>query len=336
MQRKNKVFIIAEAGVNHNNNIYFAKKLIKTAKKCGADAIKFQVFKTENYIIKKAPLAGYQKKNTNFSDQFKLIKRLELSEIKLKQIMNFAKKNKIKFLASAFDNWGIDFLDKNKIQIYKIPSGEITNYPYLKIIAKKNKEVILSTGMSNMHDVSSALKILMKFGLPKKKITLLQCNTDYPTPLEDVNLNVLKTYKKKFNTKIGLSDHTNSVVIPSAAVALGAEVVEKHLTLNKKLSGPDHKASLNPSEFTQMVKNIRETEKSLGISIKKVTKSEKKNILIARKSIVAKINIKKGQKFKEYMLACKRPAAGLSPIFWNNVLKKKARKNYKADEMIKL
>ena len=329
-----KIFIIAEAGVNHNNKLHNAFKLIDKAKKVGASAVKFQVFKTENYIQKDAPLAKYQMKNSKFSNQFELIKKLELSEKSLEKIINYCKKKKIQFLASPFDLWGVDYLKKKKIPIIKIPSGEINNIPYLEKIGALRRKIILSTGMSTDKEVSNALKILKKSGTKLKNITLLQCNTEYPTRLEDINLNVISTFRKKFKVNVGLSDHSSSTVIPSAAVAMGAKIIEKHITLNRKMPGPDHKASLEPKEFKLMVQNIKDVLKALGSKKKKVTLSEKKNIFIARKSIVAKKNILKGEFFNYKNLTTKRPGNKTSASKWYQLIGKRALKNYFKDDFI--
>ena len=330
-----KTYIIAEAGVNHNNRIDLALKLVDAAKKCGADAVKFQVFKTENYIKKISPLAEYQKKNTKFKNQFDMIKNLELSEINLNKIIDYCIKKKIQFLASPFDHWGIAFLKKKKIPIIKIPSGEINNYPYLEKIAKLKRKVILSTGMSSLSEIKKAINLLVKNGTTKKNITVLQCNSAYPTPLNDANLNVLKTFKKKLKVNVGLSDHSSSTIIPSIAVAFGAVIVEKHLTLNNKMTGPDHKASLEPREFALMIKNIKDSIISLGSGKKKPSKSEKKNIKIVRKSIVAKKKILKGEILSNKNLILKRPALGIPASKWYKLIGKKAKKNYHKDDFIK-
>ena len=331
---KKKIFIIAEAGVNHNNKISLAFRLINEAKKAGADAVKFQVFKTENYVQKDAPLAKYQKKKSAYKTQFQMIKDLELSEKNLIKIKNYCIKKKIQFLASPFDFWGVDFLKKNKIPIIKIPSGEINNIPYLEKIGSLRKEVILSSGMSNLKEISRALFILKKKGTKLKNITLLQCNTEYPTKLEDTNLNVLHTFKKEFKVKVGLSDHSNSLVIPCAAVALGATVIEKHFTLSKKMKGPDHKASLEPKELKTMINNINAVIKAMGSKKKKVTLSEKKNIPVVRKSILANTYIKKGEKFTIQNLTTKRPGNKISASNWYNLIGRKAKKNYEKDDFI--
>jgi N,N'-diacetyllegionaminate synthase len=329
------LFIIAEAGVNHNNNINLALKLVDAAKKAGANAVKFQVFKTENYIKKNAPLASYQRINTKFKNQFEMIKNLELSENNLNKIIRHCKKKKIQFLASPFDFWGIDFLKKKNVPIIKIPSGEINNYPYLKKIGKLKRKIILSSGMSSMGEIKKAIDILQKNGTSKNKITLLQCHSDYPTKLKNINLRVLGTFMKKFKIKVGLSDHSQSMLIPSIAVALGASLIEKHITTDNNMFGPDHKASLNPENFTIMVNNIRDTVTALGSNKKFLSKYEKKNIKIARKSVVALKKIKKGDIFTSKNLTTKRPALGIPASNWNSILGKKAKKNFSIDEYIK-
>ena len=270
-----KIFFIAEAGVNHNNKIKLAYRLIDAAKLAGADAIKFQVFKTENYVSKKAPLANYQKKNTKQINQYRLIKKLELSESNLEKIIKYCKSRKIKFLASAFDLWGINFL-KKKITTFKIPSGEINNFLYLREVSKSAKKIILSTGMSNEKEIGEALNYLYKNGISKTQITLLQCTTEYPTPFNELNLKVIKKFKTKFKVSVGLSDHSVGEVAPIIAVSMGAEIIEKHLTLNRKLTGPDHKASIEPKELKILIKKIKQAQLSLGHELKKPTKSEKK------------------------------------------------------------
>ena len=331
---KKRVFIIAEAGVNHNNKINLAFKLVDAAKSSGADAIKFQVFKTENYVSRKAPLAKYQKKNSNKSNQFDMIKNLELSETNLKKIMHYCKKKKIIFLASPFDQWGLSFLIRNNVKIIKIPSGEINNIFFLKKISQYKKNVILSTGMSKMTEVKRAVNILISSKIKKSQITILQCNSEYPTPIKDLNLNVLKTFKEKFNLKIGLSDHTKSIYPPIVAVSLGAKVIEKHLTLNTNSPGPDHKASVNPKDFKLMSKLIRLTESSLGSYEKKPSKSETKNIKIARKSVFALRTIKRGDKFSTKNICLKRPAFGIQAENFEKLLGKRSKKDYLEDQII--
>lgn len=336
MIKLKKTYVIAEAGVNHNNKISFAFKLIEAAKKAGADAIKFQVFKTENYVAKNAPLAKYQKKNTSIDNQFNLIKDLELSEDKINKIIKYCKLKKITFLASAFDTWGVKFLKKKKIKTFKIPSGEINNFNYLEEVSQAAKHIILSTGMSTQYEVHAAVKFLFKKKFNKKNITILQCNTEYPTPYKDLNLNVIKNFKKKLKVNVGLSDHSLGDVAPIMAVTLGASVIEKHITLNKNLIGPDHKASMEPIDFANMVKKIRIAETALGTFEKKPTKSEKKNISIARKSIYAARFIKKGQIFTKKNIILKRPATGINAGEYNNILGKKAIRDFEIDNLIKI
>ena len=289
-----KVLIIAEAGVNHNGSLRLAKKLVDAAKKAKADYVKFQSFNHEKLTIKNAPKAEYQKSNSKKNQtQSSMLKSLELSKSEQINLIKYCKKKKIKFLCTAFDEENLQFLIKEGIDYIKIPSGEITNLPFLKFIKKKQKKILLSTGASNIKDIANALKILNN----KKKITILHCNSAYPTPTQDINLNSLRAIKEKFGCDIGLSDHSLSLIAPSCAVAIGATVIEKHFTLNRKLKGPDHKSSLEPNDLSIMIKNIREIENSLGKKEKIVTKSEKKNRNIIRKSIVASTDIKKGDRF---------------------------------------
>ena len=330
-----KVKIIAEIGPNHNGKLHIAKKLIKEAMMCGADYVKFQTFVTEDIIIKKAEKAQYQiDKNNKHETQFTMLKKLELSQSNFKILHKYCKKVGIKFLSTAFDLKSLNFINTLKPDFFKIPSGEITNLQLIKEIARFKRKVILSTGMSTLQEVNMAFNFLKKNGIPKSRIIILHCNTEYPTPAADVNLNVLKTFKKKFKTKVGYSDHTFGIEVSVAAVAMGAEVIEKHFTLDRKMSGPDHKASLNPKEFSEMVNSIRNIEKAIGGFIKKPTNSEKKNINIARKSIVAAVKIKKGEKFTIKNLCIKRPGSGKSPINWFKTLGKASKKNYMKDEFI--
>ena len=331
-----KTFVIAEAGVNHNGSINLAKKLINAAVSSGADAVKFQTYKVENLVTRYAKKASYQRKNSNKKEtHFDMLKRYQLSEKIHKNLINYCKSKKIIFLSSAFDHDSIDLLNHFGLRIFKIPSGEITNYPYLKYIGKLNKKIILSTGMSNMVEIGKALDVLIKSGTKKKNITVLHSNTEYPTPMKDVNLKAMISIGKKFNISYGYSDHTLGFEVDIAAVALGATCIEKHLTLNSKMIGPDHKASLEPVEFKKMVKAIRNTEKALGSNQKKPSKSELKNIKIVRKSICALNNIKKGEIFSMNNLTIKRPGNGLSPFKIKKLLGKKSNKNYKKDQQIK-
>ena len=314
-----------------------AKKLIKKAAEAGADYVKFQIYKAENLVTKNAQKAKYQKINSKKKEnQFEMLKRFELSIKDFKILKKICKDNKIKFLCSSFDIESTKSLLKLGTNIFKIPSGEITNLPYLKFIGGLKKKVILSTGMSSYKEILDAIKILTNNGTKKKNITLLHCNSEYPTPYKDVNLLAMQSIKKKFGTKIGLSDHSLGIEVPIAAVALGARVIEKHFTLNKNSPGPDHKSSINFLELKKMIKSIRNIEKSLGDGIKKKSKSEKKNINIVRKSIVAKVKISKGEKFSYKNLTTKRPGNGLSPMKIENIIGKKAKKNFFKDQQIYL
>ena len=331
----NKVFIIAEAGVNHNGSIDLAKKLIDIASNSGADAVKFQSFKAKNLVTKDAIKARYQNINTgNCESQYDMLNKLELSEEMHHELISYCKTKNIIFLSSPFDHGSIKLLNDLDLKIFKIPSGEITNLPYLREIGKLNKKVILSTGMSNIDEIEEALNILIQSGTKKKNITVLHANSEYPTPMEDVNLRAMKTIANKFDISYGYSDHTNGIEISIAAVAMGASCIEKHFTLDCNMEGPDHKASLEPSQLKAMVKAIRNIEKALGSSIKKASKSELLNIKIVRKSIVAKTKIKKGEILTQQNLSVKRPGRGMSPMKWDDVVGTKSTKDYNEDEPI--
>lgn len=328
-----KVFIIAEAGDNHNGNFELALRLVDKAVEAGADCVKFQTFKTENVVSKFAEQAEYQKKNTGIVEsQFEMIKKLELNFDQFVEIRNYCNKKGIMFLSTAFDLDSIEFLKSLDLQVWKIPSGEITNLPYLEKVAQTGKDVILSTGMCEMQDIYNAIEVLHSHGCGK--ITVLHCNTEYPTPMRDVNLNVLSTLRNKLKVEVGYSDHTQGIEVPIAAVALGATVIEKHFTLDKNMEGPDHKASLEPNELTSMVQAIRNIEQAMGSFEKHVTVSERKNIDIARKSIVAKKDIKKGEILTEENLTIKRPGTGISPMQWYDVLGTAAIRDFDEDENI--
>lgn len=328
-----KVFIIAEAGDNHNGDYNLALQLVDKAVEAGADCVKFQTFITENVISKFAEKADYQKENTGESEsQYEMVKKLELSFEQFRSIKGYCEKKGILFLSTPFDLDSIDFLQEIDIPFWKIPSGEITNLPYLEKIAKTKKDIILSTGMSTMEEIGQALDILKKNGAGN--ITLLHCNTEYPTPFEDVNLQAMKTMKKAFGVSVGYSDHTVGIEVPVAAVAMGATVIEKHFTLDKNMEGPDHKASLEPDELRQMVTSIRNIEKAMGSDVKQPSPSEKKNINIARKSIVAKRAIQKGEILTEENLYIKRPGDGISPMRWYEIIGTKAVKDFVEDELI--
>ena len=331
----NKIIIIAEAGVNHNGDIKIAKKLIEVASKAGADYVKFQTFVAKDCVSLNAKKAKYQIQNTkNNESQFDMIKKLEFSKKDHEILINHCKKYNIKFLSTPFDLESIKLLNDLGLDTFKIPSGEITNLPYLKAIAKLNKKIILSTGMSNLADIENALDVLIKNGTKRKNISLLHCNTQYPTPIEDVNLNAIKTIKEAFKLDVGYSDHTNGINIAIAAVVMGACIIEKHFTLDKNMQGPDHLASLEPNELEAMIKGIRELELAFGDGIKKASKSEKDNIKIVRKSLIANKNIKKGEKFTKENLTTKRPGSGICAMNYDKYLGKIAQKNYQKDELI--
>ena len=330
------VFIIAEAGVNHNGSIKLAKKLIDVAVEAGVDAIKFQTFKAEKLVSKNAKKAKYQKENMSSSDdnQFNMLKKLELDIDAHHELIEYCNSKNIMFLSTPFDHDSIDMLNDLKIPIFKIPSGEITNLPYLRHIGSLEKKVILSTGMADIGEIEDALDILIEAGTLKENITVLHANTMYPTPMEDVNLRAMVTIGNTFDIAFGYSDHTLGIEVPIASVALGATCIEKHFTLDKNMEGPDHKASLEPDELKAMVKAIRNIEIALGSSVKKPTKSEKPNMEVARKSIVAKKAIKKGEILTKENLAVKRPGSGISPMRWNEVIGTIAKKDYEVDELI--
>ena len=329
------VFIIAEAGVNHNGSVDLAKKLIDVASISGADAVKFQTFKAENLIVKNTQKADYQKQTTDASEsQFDMIKKLELDVEAHKELIAYCQKKDIIFLSTPFDHESIDLLSDLGLQIFKIPSGEITNLPYLRHIGSLGKKVVLSTGMSNLKEVGDALNILINAGTSKDNITVLHANTMYPTPMEDVNLNAMLTIQKEFGVDIGYSDHTLGIEVDIAAVAMGASCIEKHFTLDKTMDGPDHKASLEPEELKAMVGAIRNIEKALGSSEKKPSPSEIVNIDVARKSIVANCAIKKGDILSEKNISTKRPGIGINPMKWDEVIGTISSKNYNADELI--
>ena len=334
----NKVYIIAEAGVNHNGKIDMAYQLIDVAIEAGADAIKFQTFKAEHSISKYAPKANYQYETTNkLESQYDMIKKLELSANDHKGLNSYCTNKNISFLSTPFDLHSINILNNLGLQTFKIPSGEIINLPYLEAIGRLNKKVLMSTGMANLGEIEDALEILIKFGTKKKNITILHVNTEYPTPMKDVNLKAMLTIKEAFKVNVGYSDHTLGIEIPIAAVGLGATVLEKHFTLDRSLPGPDHKASLEPEELKTMIRAIRNVELALsGSGIKEPSKSEFKNIRIARKSIVAARPISKGETFTSVNLAVKRPGTGINPMLWGEIIGKKAIRNFAEDELIKV
>jgi len=329
------VFIIAEAGVNHNGSIDLAYKLIDVAVESGADAVKFQTFKAENIASKNAPKAEYQKQTTDESEsQFDMLKKLELDVETHKELITYCKQKDIIFLSTPFDHESIDLLCDLGLQIFKIPSGEITNLPYLKHIGSLSEQVILSTGMSTLEEVGDALNVLTNAGTLKENITVLHANTMYPTPMEDVNLNAMLTIQKEFGLAVGYSDHTLGIEVDIAAVVMGASIIEKHFTLDKTMDGPDHEASLEPEELKEMVASIRNIEKALGSSEKKPSPSESSNIKVVRKSIIANQNIKKGDLLTDKNISVKRPGGGISPMQWDEIIGVAASKDYNADELI--
>lgn len=329
-----RVFIIAEAGVNHNGEIRLAKRMVDAAREAGADAVKFQSFITGNLVTVDAPLADYQSRTIKENSQYDMIKKLELSRNDHYELFDYCRKKSILFLSSPFDLESIDLLQELGLEIFKIPSGEITNLPYLEKIGKLKKTIIISTGMASLGETEWALGILTANGTQKEKITILHCNSEYPTPLQDVNLAAMCTIKAALKVKVGYSDHTTGIEIPLAAVAMGATVIEKHFTLDKGMKGPDHRASLNPDEFTRMVEGIRGIEIAVGSGIKSVSQSERKNRNLVRKSIVAARAIKAGEVYTNENLAVKRPGDGIPPGMWYQILGKYAHKDYHKDEFI--
>ena len=331
----NKVLIIAEAGVNHNGDLELAKKLVEAAASAGADIVKFQTFKAEQLASLSAKMADYQLRNLNESStQQAMLKKLELKFEDHAELIELCKKLGIGFLSTAFDFESLEFLKTLHLGLWKIPSGEITNLPYLEIIGRLNQKVILSTGMSNFSEVETAFNVLLKNGTQLQNLTVLHCNTDYPSKMEDVNLLAMKEMGLKLNSQYGYSDHTLGIEIPIAAVALGATVIEKHFTLDRNMPGPDHKASLLPDELKQMVASIRNIDKALGSPNKRPSASELKNREIARKSIVTQKVIKKGELFSSENLTTKRPASGISPMRWHEIIGTRASRDYLEDELI--
>lgn len=330
-----RVFVIAEAGVNHNGSIEIAKQLVDAAVMAGADAVKFQTFKAENLVCRNASKADYQMQTTDVNEsQFDMLKKLELSSEMHEQLIEYCMSRKIMFLSTPFDVESMKYLVKCGVSIIKIPSGEITNYPLLREAGKTKKKVIISSGMSFLDEVRDAVGVLKANG--GKDITVLHCNTEYPTPYEDVNLRAMLALKEELGVAVGYSDHSQGIEVPIAAVALGAGVIEKHFTLDKNMEGPDHKASLEPNELQAMIRAIRNVESALGNGVKQPSKSEKKNIDIVRKSIVAKCDIEEGEVFAENNLTTKRPGTGISPMLWEQVIGKIAKRSYHADEMIEI
>ncbi len=335
MIRAPKTLIIAEAGVNHNGDLDLAKKMIEQAKYCGADYVKFQTFRADSLVTAIAPKAEYQIDSGNLNEtQFQMLSQLELSREAHVELINHCKKLDIKFLSTAFDIKSLDMLNGFGIERIKIPSGEITNYPYLWKVGSFGKPVILSTGMSDLAEIEAAINTLQNAGVSLGNITVLHCTTAYPVPIKDVNLNAMLQIKHKFNVQVGYSDHTEGIDIALAAVAIGATVIEKHFTLDRDLPGPDHKASLEPKELKAMIESIRNIELSLGDGRKRVVDSEFQNRKVIRKSIVAASDIKKGELFSELNVTTKRPGDGISPMRWLDFIGKPAKRDFQAEEKI--
>lgn len=332
----NKTLIIAEAGVNHNGSLDMAMRMVDAAVETGADAIKFQTFKAKNIIAAHAPKALYQQKTTGSGEsQLEMVKKLELDEAAHINLFQYCLERGIQFLSTPFDLESIDLLDRLGLTTFKIPSGEITNLPYLRKLGILKKRLILSTGMADLDEIKDALDVVIHSGTLLESITVLHCNTEYPTPVEDVNLKAMLTIKAVFpGIQVGYSDHTTGIEVSIAAVALGARVIEKHFTLDRNLPGPDHKASLEPNELMAMIAAIRNIEKAVGDGIKKPSPSELKNKAIARKSIVAARSIMKGEMFTEECLTVKRPGTGISPMRWDEFVGRRATRNYEEDELI--
>ena len=337
MYWEKSTFIIAEAGVNHNGNKEMAFQLIREAKKAGCDSVKFQSFNPDKLVSADAKMADYQKKNTGENkSQLEMLRSLSISGDFLKELRTFADNLGIMLFSTAFDPDSLDELDRMNQPLWKIPSGEITNIPMLRKVGVMNKPTILSTGMATLAEVDIAVRELLKNGLERKKLCILQCNTEYPSPLEDVNLRVMETYKTAFGCDVGYSDHTDGIEVPIAAVALGAKIIEKHFTLDRNLLGPDHKASLEPTKLAEMVRSIRNIEIALGTSVKEPSPSEIRNIPVARKSIVALKEIKKGELLTEENIGTKRPGNGLSPLLWDIIIGTHSVRDFHTDELIDL
>ena len=333
--KSHKTLIIAEAGVNHNGSLEMAFELIDAASDAGADVVKFQTFKAENLVTKSAAKADYQLGTTDVQEtQFEMIKKLELSYDMHHKLISKCKEKGIRFSSTGFDTSSVDVLIELGVDFLKVPSGEITNLPYLRHVGAKNLPIILSTGMATLKEVEEALTILEVSGANRNQITVLHCNTEYPTPMEDVNLKAMCTIREEFGVNVGYSDHTLGIEVSIAAVAMGATVIEKHFTLDRTMDGPDHAASLEPEELKQMVKSIRNIEKAKGDGVKKPSNSEEKNISIVRKSIVASKEIKVGDAFTSDNLGVKRPGTGVSPMQWDEVVGKVASKDFNPDELI--
>ena len=327
--------VIAEAGVNHGGDMQLAFKLIEAAARSGADIVKFQTFQANALVTKKAAKADYQKVTTGEAEsQRDMLKKLELTIDQHYQLIACCEANGIEFLSTAFDDRSIDLLSSLNLNRWKIPSGEITNLPYLRKIGSLKNNLILSTGMANLGEIEAALNVLLKASTPRSKICILHCTTEYPAPIDEVNLRALNTLSQAFGVNVGYSDHTEGISVPIAAVAMGAEVIEKHLTLDRTMEGPDHKASLEPTQFGEMVQGIRDIERALGDGIKSPTASELVNISIVRKSLVASKSIRCGEYFTADNITVKRPGTGISPMEWDSWIGRKATRNFSEDDLI--
>lgn len=334
---KEKTLIIAEAGVNHNGSLEMARQMVDAAADCGADYIKFQTFRTENLVNRTARQADYQATNTGQKEsQYEMLKRLELSFDDFRGLNRYCSEREVGFLSTPFDMPSIEFLAGVGMDYMKVPSGEITNLPYLRSIARTGLPVIMSTGMCSLSEVGEAMSVFAKEGVTTDRIILLHCTTEYPTPMADVNLRAMETLRREFGTRVGYSDHTRGIEVAIAAVAMGASVIEKHFTLDRSLPGPDHVASLNPVELRQMVECIRNVEQAMGSGEKKITESERRNVEVARKSIVASRDIEAGEILNEENLTVKRPGTGVSPMKWDAAVGSRAVRSFKADELIEL
>lgn len=334
---KHHTFIIAEAGVNHNGDLGLAKQLIDVAVEAGADAVKFQTFQADKLVTKEAQKADYQKQTTAADEsQYEMIKKLELDQNAHREIIAYCNFKEIMFLSTPFDLESVGMLNDFGMPIFKIPSGEITNLPYLRCIGNLGKDVILSTGMADLGEIEDALDVLLQAGVSREKITVLHATTDYPCRIDEVNLRAMQTIRAAFDIKVGYSDHTLGIAVPIAAVGMGASVIEKHFTLDRTMRGPDHKASLEPDELKAMVLAIRNVDQAMGHGIKKPTSSELPNIMAARKSIVAACDIRKGDVLTEANLTTKRPGCGLDPMRWDELIGKKALRDYQEDQLITL
>lgn len=331
------VFIIAEAGVNHNGSLERAREMVRVAKNIGADAVKFQTFSADALVARGAPKADYQKQATGVSEsQLDMLRRLELDEAETRELLELCDENGIQFISSPFDLASVDLLARLNVRILKIPSGELINVPYLRRVGAVDCRIILSTGMSELDEIERSLEVLQDAGSSTERITLLHCTTEYPAPYGEVNLRAMRSMGERFGVEVGYSDHTLGIEIPVAAVALGARVIEKHFTLDRSLPGPDHQASLEPDAFAAMVDAIRNVEAGLGDGHKRRTPSEERNRLVARKSVVAARDIRCGEVFTEHNLTAKRPGTGISPLLWDDVVGQRAKRNFEPDEMIEL